>query len=621
MPQPDARADQSVVLPLHNGPRMQTRHLFGGAALAIVLAACVTARAQTTATGTLTSTDFTFTLWRVNTDGTNTALDSDTLATYFTAARCACPTGMLASLALGTDGATKLGTSTIDAQLMLGNDCEDVDAATACRKLGSTLTLSASKASTELSLSSADVFAGACAGSVGSTRLYAIVRVNGTRLASQPSQPITLRSAGPVTPTAVSAQTADSGLLISWTTAGDATTLQGHQVFCSPGPSAPATAAFETCAALPAAASDNPFAGYDPSFVCSDLVAVGTNSVRVKGLHDGTPYTIAVAAVGVDGTPSAPSTVVTATPAPTNGFDDLYFQSGGTAATGCAIAGTSRPAGGALALLFLCLALWRRRAAMPRRQRAWRALGLALCLEALTEPAQARDGGAATAGSLIDSTEPGPSSGPSPRGWNLELRFGPYRPDVDSEFASRGSDARPYARLFSSSRHLLFQAEVDRHLSHRFGTWAIGANAGYTRASAAALAADLQTRTGDETSLTLLPLSLSLVYRADLLRPDHGLALIPYAKAGLDCTFWRIADTARSGTTEGKTLGWHGALGVSLDLASFDPDAARAMDRDSGVNQTAIFFEVARYALDGFGSDSVLRVGDTTWMGGLMFEM
>jgi len=27
------------------------------------------------------------------------------------------------------------------------------------------------------------------------------------------------------------------------------------------------------------------------------------------------------------------------------------------------------------------------------------------------------------------------------------------------------------------------------------------------------------------------------------------------------------------------------------------------------------------YALDGFGSGSVLHVGDTTWMGGLMFEL
>ena len=45
------------------------------------------------------------------------------------------------------------------------------------------------------------------------------------------------------------------------------------------------------------------------------------------------------------------------------------------------------------------------------------------------------------------------------------------------------------------------------------------------------------------------------------------------------------------------------------------------MDRESGVNQTAIFFEVARYALDNFGSSSALHVGDTTWFAGLMLEL
>jgi len=613
---------------------MHAKHLFSSCgALAIALAASATVRAQTAPTGTLASTDFTFTLWRVNTDGTDTALDSDTLATFFTAARCACPSSMLASLTLSSAGLTKLGSSTLDAQLMLGSDCDNVDTATACTSLGSTLTLSSSKSTTQLSLSSADVFGGSCAGDASATRLWAIVRVDGTRLSSQPSLAVTLRSAGPVTPTAVTAQTADSGLLVSWSTTGDSTTLQGHQVFCSPGPATASTAAFDTCAALPAAASDNPFAGYDAAFICSDLVAVGTNSVRVKGLKNGTLYQVAVAGVGVDGTPSAPSAVVTATPAPTNGFDDIYFKNGGTATTGCAVAPASLPSGGALAamaILLLGLAWRGRRPAGSARRRALRTLtltltlALSLGLDALGAPAaRAEPGGAdgATAGYLLNSTEPTRPSGPSPRNWNLELRFGPYRPDVDSEFAARGSDARPYSQVFSSSRHLLFQLEVDRHISHRYGTWAIGVNAGYMHASAAALADDLITRTGDETSLTLLPLSVSLVYRADFLRAVEGVGLIPYAKAGLDCTFWRIADTARSGTTDGKTLGWHGALGVSLDLASFDPDAARVMDRESGVNQTAIFFEVARYALDGFGSNSVLHVGDTTWMGGLMFEM
>jgi len=606
---------------------MKLGHKLNVCFIAINVLSAAAARADTPAASTpLAATDFTFTLWRVNADSTNTALDADTLATYFTAARCACPASLLASLAVSSTGATKLGTSTVDAQLMVGSDCDDVDATAACISVGSTLTLSSSKTSSQDSLSSADVFAGGgCTGNATSTRLWAVVRVDGTRLATQPSLAITLRSAGPVTPTKVTAQTADSGLLVSWSTTGDVTTLQGHQVFCLPGATAPATAAFETCAALPAPSSDNPFADWNAAHLCSDLVPVGTNSVRLRGLENGTGYQIAVAAVGVDGTPSAPSAVATGTPGPTRGFDDLYFAEGGSAAAGCALGGGPSSLHGsfvAAGIFIVSLVLrtrWRGRRRAPRLLilLMGAAVATAYGSGARADPLDREEGLALTG---ADRPAPRQPAGPSPRNWNLELRLGRYRPDVDSEFSQRGSAAQPYEQLFSSARHWLFGIELDRHLSHLAGTWAVGVNASYTRASAAALGADLVTRTGDQTSLTLLPLSASLVYRADLLR-QVGVMLIPYAKAGLDCTFWRIANSARDGTLDGKTLGWHGAVGVSLDLAAFDPDAAAVMDRDSGVNQTAIFFEVARYALDGFGSSSVLHVGDTTWLAGLMFEL
>jgi hypothetical protein len=133
------------------------------------------------------------------------------------------------------------------------------------------------------------------------------------------------------------------------------------------------------------------------------------------------------------------------------------------------------------------------------------------------------------------------------------------------------------------------------------------------------LTADLKTPSGDQTALRLIPLSAALVYRADGLRVRYGSPLVPYAKLGLDCTLWHTSDTSQA-STDGRTFGWHAAAGLSLDLASLDPEAARAMDRESGVNQTAVFFEVARYSLDGFGSGSVLHVGDTTWFAGLMLE-
>ena len=168
---------------------------------------------------------------------------------------------------------------------------------------------------------------------------------------------------------------------------------------------------------------------------------------------------------------------------------------------------------------------------------------------------------------------------------------------------------------------LMVGMEIDHHLSHRWGTWAMGVGAAYYSATAAALAADQTTRTGDETSLRLIPLTVLAVYRADLLRTRFGWPLIPYAKLGLGCGLWWLNDTSKTSATAGATFGWNAAAGVSLDLSFVDPEAIRTMDLETGVNQFAIFFEVVHEALDGFGSSSELRVGDTTWFGGLMIEM
>jgi hypothetical protein len=166
----------------------------------------------------------------------------------------------------------------------------------------------------------------------------------------------------------------------------------------------------------------------------------------------------------------------------------------------------------------------------------------------------------------------------------------------------------------------MMQLEVDRQLLHRGGTWALGLGVGYMHVSGAALAPDLVTPSGDQTGLRLIPLSAALVYRADILRERYRSPLVPYAKLGLDCTLWHLSDTAEP-SVDGRTFGWHAAAGVSLDLSILDPEDARTMDRETGVNQTAIFFEAAHYSLDGFGSGSALHVGDTTWFAGLMFEL
>src|SRR5882724_1652029 len=155
-----------------------------------VVAAAAPARAQTT---TLASTDFTLTVSRVDSSGNFTALSDAARAVFFSSARCACPTSYGVSLALTSDGAAKLAsTDVLDATVMIGSDCDNV-AATACPSFGSSMTLSSSATASSETLMTADVFSTLAAGVAcaalpsTSSRLWAIVRLNGTRIATQPS--------------------------------------------------------------------------------------------------------------------------------------------------------------------------------------------------------------------------------------------------------------------------------------------------------------------------------------------------------------------------------------------------------------------------------------------------
>jgi hypothetical protein len=54
----------------------------------------------------------------------------------------------------------------------------------------------------------------------------------------------------------------------------------------------------------------------------------------------------------------------------------------------------------------------------------------------------------------------------------FELRFGPYLPDVDSEF---GGTRHPYRDYYGTGDHLLTQTEFDVEILHHIGTVALGA--------------------------------------------------------------------------------------------------------------------------------------------------
>jgi hypothetical protein len=218
----------------------------------------------------------------------------------------------------------------------------------------------------------------------------------------------------------------------------------------------------------------------------------------------------------------------------------------------------------------------------------------------------------------------------TPKYFALELRFGPYSPEVDGEFGAGNS---PHRDFFGPKRRLMTQVELDYQLFQAFGSAAVGLSVGYFKEEALAYAeppggGPATERSGDKSRLTLYPVALLGVYRADQLWRRMKIPVVPYVKGGLNYTFWSIYDgndrvatsPGRMGRGRGGTFGWQGAVGASFVMNILDPGAARELDAETGINSTHLFFELARFQVSGLGQKNKLRVGDTTWLMGLAFE-
>jgi hypothetical protein len=216
----------------------------------------------------------------------------------------------------------------------------------------------------------------------------------------------------------------------------------------------------------------------------------------------------------------------------------------------------------------------------------------------------------------------------SPQHFLLELRFGPYSPDVDNEF----DGSTPHRDFFGKGHRLMTQVELDYQLFQDFGTAAVGVSLGYFRETGQAwiepaAGVEPDTRSGDKSRFSLYPLALLAVYRADQTWRLARIPLVPYVKAGLNYTLWsvydgndKVASSSPSGRGRGGTLGWQAAAGAALILNVIDPGSARELDAETGINNTQLFFEFDKFASSGLGQKNRLHVGDTTWIMGLGFE-
>lgn len=472
-----------------------------------------------------------------------------------------------------------------------------------------------------------------------------------------PSAPVVLVGEVPVVPTSVTADGGNNALNVSWSwppgiNIADDTTLYGVQVFCQRGADTQVFqsnsfgAVYKTTAnvcptntaAVPT--TSGPFSNLSPDYLCSGLIPATTTNYRLMGLQNGIWYGVGVAAVDRYGNVSAISNVAYGMPIPTVDFYSEYKTVGGSAQGGfCSLGVWHSRRSAAAVICFVGLAL----VLVVRRRKGPPGIGpFVLVLATATLLAGRARGQEVYHDSSIVQDEATEAWGGSPREYAIEARFGLYTPNVDSEFSTK----KPQADVFGSKRRPMWQLEFDWEFLQEFGTLSLGGVIGYYKENAQAckqtgLKPDgtcpvvendpSSGRSGDNTSLRLIPLAMLLVYRLDEAAMHWKIPLVPYAKIGLNYTIWTINDgngsvpyapndKGQGGKGQGGTMGWQAALGLSLQLDFLDPGASREFDADSGVNHTYAFFELDHVDGSGLYRKDVLRVGDNTWFAGLMFE-
>lgn len=220
-----------------------------------------------------------------------------------------------------------------------------------------------------------------------------------------------------------------------------------------------------------------------------------------------------------------------------------------------------------------------------------------------------------------------PAAAESPRDMMLEIKFGPFRPSIDSEFGGSG----PYSKVFGSGQVLLTRLEFDYEFFKKFGVIAVGGSIGFAKDSGKGLLATGE-KSNDTTTFYLFPMTLDLIYRFDWLAQKYNVPLVPSVKAGFDYYIWWITNgtgkipqykdpvTGKVSQGRGGTFGGHVTFGLAFLMDWLAPDMAQTFDTDMGVNNTYLFAEFTMAWINDFKAKKSLDLSSKTFLFGLGFE-
>lgn len=208
--------------------------------------------------------------------------------------------------------------------------------------------------------------------------------------------------------------------------------------------------------------------------------------------------------------------------------------------------------------------------------------------------------------------------------WAFELRFGPYHPQVDKEF---GGKAEPFKQVFGDSGKFFFGVELDWQALRIpwVGTFGPGAGWGYTSMSSKAKLQGTNNDSAEDTKLWIMPMYAVGVLRVDVLPREFSIPLVPYGKLGLGYGLWKASNELGASNYEGvrgkgHSYGFHAAVGAALQLDFLDMAATQQLDNSVGINHVYGYVEWVWSDLGALGSNQ-MRIGTSTWMTGLTFEI
>lgn len=205
---------------------------------------------------------------------------------------------------------------------------------------------------------------------------------------------------------------------------------------------------------------------------------------------------------------------------------------------------------------------------------------------------------------------------PTPQNITVELRFGPYQP----ELPNLTGDVPSFGDELGRNHRVLLGMEADWQALRLPKILSVGPGVGmgYTRLHKETTGANAYNAT-----LKFMPQWLVAVLRVDVLQQHWGVPVVFSAKLGAArASWWSTNERAgkKSQHTSGSAQGLTWALGAMFDLGYLDPARARHLDQTAGVNHMYLFWEWYQLKLDDFGKGPN-SLGDSTWTLGWALDM